>query len=118
MSGSKRIHYHKIKLSDGTVGWVHDEFVAIHVRPAVATQEEAVYKRPDMAAITEKTFKRGDFVVVRKVEGQFVEVTGKPIGDKWFTSGFIKEDNLSYYNDDVKYAATMRRSSRRDQRKN
>ncbi len=75
--GSKRNHYHKITLSDGTGGWVRDELVALHVSPAAVMYNAVVCKRPDQASVTDKTFIGGDFVVVRKVSGAFLEVTGK-----------------------------------------
>jgi hypothetical protein len=103
-SGSKRNHYHKVTLSDGKTGWVRDEFIAIDVYPAVIIHDAQIMKRPDAATVTDKRFMTGDFVVVKKREGQFIEVTGKIFQDKWYTTGFVRSDNLSYADIEIQYA--------------
>jgi len=110
VSGKKRNHFRKVTLSDGKSGWVRDEFIATDVHPAAVTANAQMYKRPDLATVTEKVFMIGDFVVVRKTENDFVEVTGKLMGDKWFTTGFIRSSIISYKEIDVEYAALKRRA--------
>lgn len=110
VSGKKRNHYHKVTLADGNTGWVRDEFLAIDVQPAAVVGEAPIYKRPDIATITEKSFVISDFVVVRKTEGDFVEITGKIAGDKWFTTGFVPATAISYAPIEIQYAALKRRA--------
>src|ERR1041385_4967163 len=50
--GSKRNHFHKIRLSDGSPGWGRDELVALHVVPAAVMTDAAICKRPDHATVT------------------------------------------------------------------
>ncbi len=107
---TKRIYFHKIQLSDGTTGWVRDEFVALHVSPAAIMNNAVVCKRPDEASVTDKTFSTGDFVVVRKVNGRFLEVTGKLENDTWYTTGYISKEFVSYKPIEAEYAALSRRA--------
>ena len=111
VSGSKRNHYHKVILADGNAGWIRDEFLAVDVHPAAVMAEAQIYKRPDIATVTEKSFATGDFIVVKKVEGEFVEVSGKLEGEKWFTTGFIQARNISYTPIEVQYVALKRRAA-------
>lgn len=111
-SGSKRNHYHKVTLSDGKSGWIREEFIAIDVQPAaIKVTATAVYKRPDAATVTDKTFNWTNYIVVKKAEGNFLEVQGKIPGEKWFTSGFIIASSVSYDKLDVEYAALKCRAS-------
>jgi len=108
-SGSKRIHYHKVILTDGKSGWVRDEFIAIDVHPAAIIHSSQVYKRPDPATVTEKAFDFSDYVVVKRTEGNFIEVSGKILGDKWYTTGYILATDVYYDEIEVEYAALKRR---------
>jgi hypothetical protein len=110
LSGKKRNYYHKVVLADGQEGWVRDEFLAIDVQPAAVMSEAQIFKRPDIATVTEKTFTMSDYVVVKKVDGEFVEVTGKIAGEKWFTTGFVQASNISYADLEVQYSGLKRRA--------
>lgn len=110
VSGKKH-PYHKIKLSDGKTGWVRDEFLGINVYPAAIWSQSSVLKRPDYTTTTDKTFMQADFVVVKKKEGEFSEVTGKISGDTWFTTGYVETKNLTFEPLDVRFAALNQRAS-------
>jgi hypothetical protein len=109
--GAKRNHFHKIKLSDASTGWVRDELVALHVAPAAVMTGAVICKRPDHATVTDQAFSIGDFVVVRKVEGNFYEVTGKRVDQKWFSNGYISKDYISFKPIEVEFAAMITRAN-------
>jgi hypothetical protein len=110
-SGSKRNHYHKITLSDGKTGWVRDEFIAIDVYPGVIMEESQIMKRPDAATIIGKKFLAGDLVSVKNRDGQFIEVTGRIAGDKWYSTGYVRSSSISYADIEIGYATMKRRAN-------
>ncbi len=111
VSGSKTHHYHKIRLTDGKTGWVRDEFLGIDVYPGAVLIGTNVFKRPDFTTTTEKAFQMGDFVVVKKKDGEFVEVTGKISHETWFTTGYVAARDISYEPLDVRFAALHQRAN-------
>ena len=110
-SGNKRLKYHKVTLSDGKSGWVRDEFIAIDVFPAAIKDEVVINKRPDISTVTEKKFYTADYVVARESSPGWYEVTGKPVGEKWFVSGYVQSEHLLLEPVDVQYAALSRRAA-------
>jgi uncharacterized protein YgiM (DUF1202 family) len=116
-SGSKRIHYNKVQLSDGKQGWVRNDFIAIDAIPAAFLQETNLCKRPDLATVTDKNFTNMDFVAARPGSDGWVEVTGRRSGDKWFTSGYVKAEALTYTPIEVEFAVLNRRAAETDNQK-
>jgi hypothetical protein len=109
VSGSKLNHYHKVVLSDGKSGWVRDEFIAVDVYPAAVIKESPIYKRPDLVAISDKVLMPMDFAVAKKSSGEWTEVKAKKAGDKWYTSGYVKTNTLSFAPIDVQFVTLRRR---------
>ncbi len=85
-----------VRLNDGTEGWVRSEFVAAEAEPAVLIEETNIYKRPDLLTKTDDKFFKMDIVAVTQVQDTWAEVKGRPTGEKWFKSGWVKADNISY----------------------
>ncbi len=108
-SGDRTYHYHKIQLSDGKQGWVRDEFIAIESLPAASIGSAPIFKRPDIAAVTGKEFGMMDFVAVKPSATNWVEVTGKVAGEKWFTTGYIQKSDLTFDPIDIEFACLNRR---------
>lgn len=116
-SGTKRNHYHKVQLSDGKQGWVRDEFIAIDAIPAAFITVTNLCKRPDLATVTDKNFKYMDFVAARPASDSWVEVTGKRSGDKWFSTGYVKSEALTFKPLEVEFAVLNRRAEEADNQK-
>jgi hypothetical protein len=104
-SGDRTYHYHKVQLSDGKQGWVRDEFIAINSSPAACIAATQIFKRPDIAAVTGKEFAMVDFVAAKPSEGNWIEVTGRITGEKWFTTGYVQKSSLTFDPVDVEFAA-------------
>ncbi|MEQ9217865.1 MAG: SH3 domain-containing protein [Cyclobacteriaceae bacterium] len=85
-----------VRLNDGTEGWVRSEFVAPEAEPAAFIEETNIYKRPDLLTKTDDKFFKMDIVAVIQVQDTWAEVKGRPTGEKWFKSGWVKADNISY----------------------
>jgi len=109
--GEKKYGYFKVQLEDGKQGWVRGDFIARNVVPAVFTAVTSINKRPDLASITDKNFTTMDFVATRPAKDQWIEVTGIPSGEKWFTKGYVHANNLTYNPIDVSFAALYKRAS-------
>ena len=88
--------FFQVRLNDGTEGWVRSEFVEQEAEPAVLVTETNIYKRPDLLTKTDDKFFKMDIVAVTNVQDTWAEVKGRPTGEKWFKSGWVKADNLSY----------------------
>jgi hypothetical protein len=99
----RRYKYSKVKLTDGTEGWTLSQFVALNGIPAAFLKETTTYKRPDLMTATKKNFHTIDFVaLINQTDDGWAEVIGKRVGDSWFTSGWVRNENLSYKKEDVR----------------
>ncbi|MEM9328723.1 MAG: SH3 domain-containing protein, partial [Bacteroidota bacterium] len=84
----------KIKLLDGNEGWILEDFILVGGQPAAILREQTpVYRRPDILTKSDKDFGKFDVIGV-KGEGAFVEFKGMRSDDTWFTSGWIKSENI------------------------
>ena len=110
-TAGKSYNYYKVQLQDGKQGWVRADFIAKNVAPAVFTGVTAINKRPDLASATDKNFSAMDFVATRPAKDNWIEVTGIPFGEKWFTKGYVHADNLSYDPIDISFAALYKRAT-------
>jgi hypothetical protein len=105
LSGKKRVKFHKIRLTDGTEGWVREDFIAVNSAPAACIKETTIYRRPDFMTPSGKNFKMMDVVAVKSKSGEeWSEVIGKRAGDTWFSSGWVKTENLALSAVDVAFA--------------
>lgn len=105
LSGSKTVRFRKVQLTDGTQGWVREDFIALNGTPAAFTKDAVIYKRPDMMTTSGKNFQKMDFVAIKNtVDGGWAEVIGKRAGDSWFSSGWVKSDALTSAQADVAFS--------------
>ncbi len=103
--GNRRYQYLKLRLIDDTEGWVRSDFVAVDATPGAMLKEATIYKRPDMMTSTEKSFNQMDFVAISNSSGDgWAEVIGKRLGDAWFSSGWVKSENLTTQPTDVAFS--------------
>ncbi|MBK6263988.1 hypothetical protein JKA74_02980 [Marivirga sp. S37H4] len=93
-SSEKNREYVEIKLGDDKQGWVVSDFVVEGTAVAAVTDAQ-IFKRPDLLTKTDKSFKSMDVLALIDTRDDWVEVTGKKQGDKWFSSGWIKRTDLS-----------------------
>jgi SH3-like domain-containing protein len=94
-TGSKVRDYMKIKLGDGTEGWIQANLVAADVVPSAVKSDTKLYNRPDILAPSNKEFNTMQFVVVTETQGEWSKVKGKRPGDGWFSEGWVKSDHLT-----------------------
>lgn len=101
-SKDRIVKFNRIKLGDGTEGWVRAEFIAVNAVPAAFLNDATIYKRPDLMTSSKKNFYAMDFVAVQsKNQNGWAEVKGKRSGDTWFTTGWVKSENLTLDMKDV-----------------
>jgi hypothetical protein len=97
--------YHQVKLSDRTEGWMRTEFLAINGVPATFVTTSNIFKRPNEMTETLKVFDMLDFVAIMSTTGSdWCEVKGKPVGQKWFSVGWVKCQDLSRKEEDIRYS--------------
>lgn len=90
--------YLKVRLSDGTEGWVSSYLIARDAVPAGVEKKSTVYKRPDLLTATDKAFEPLEFVaIVSYGEDNWVEV----VGSKRLKSGWIKGSGLTQQDDNI-----------------
>lgn len=90
--------YLKIKLSDGSVGWVYEHLFALGGELAIINKETALYKRPDIMTFEGKKLEPMDMVVQfkNKEQGDWHQITGL----KREKNGWIQGD-ISAIQDEV-----------------
>lgn len=97
--------YHRVKLSDGTEGWMRTDFLAIDGVPATFLELTNIFKRPDDVTQTLKTFDVLEFVAIKSMsESGWCEVKGQPFGQEWFSTGWVKCESLSREKNDIRYS--------------
>lgn len=80
--------YIKIKLSDGTEGWVNEYLFAQKAKLAAITKMTSIYERPDqMTLIRDKKAEFGEIVAVMNKEGDWIQVLGKKKSIKGYILG-------------------------------
>jgi hypothetical protein len=101
----KIYNYQLVKLGDGTQGWIRKEFIAINAVPAAFLHDAMIYKRPDLMTSSKKNYTAMDFVAVKNTNKDgWTEVIGKRSGDTWFTTGWVKNENLTMDQKDVMFS--------------
>jgi len=98
----KEREWAKVRLIDGKEGWIMQDFIVINGQPAaVLNDKTTVYRRPDILTKSDKSFNKFDVVAIETEDGDFLEVRGVEQGGTWFTSGWIKKENVTLKNIDV-----------------
>lgn len=113
-SSSKVRDYVKIKLGDGTEGWIQKNLTAIDVLPYAVKSTTKLYQRPDILASSKKEFEMMQFVVVTDTQEDWMKVMGKKPTDGWFSEGWVKSSHLSSSDIDVTVAILAERAMSSD----
>jgi hypothetical protein len=100
----------KIKLTDGSQGWVQSTFMAVGAKTYVLKDKTKLYKRPDILSAGKDEFDKMQFVVVTEDQGEWVKIKGKKTADTWFKEGWIKTDRLIDSEVDVTVAILAERA--------
>ena len=93
--------YIKIRLTDGTEGWVQANLMAIGAKPYAVKETTKLYKRPDILSVGKDEFEKMQFVVATEGQGEWVKVKGKKRTDSWFKEGWIKLEKLTEIEVDI-----------------
>lgn len=100
----------KIKLTDGTQGWVQANLMAVGAAPYVLRERTKLYKRPDILSAGKDEFDIMQFVVITENQGEWVKIKGKKRTDSWFKEGWVKIDKLVGTEIDVTVAILTERA--------
>ncbi len=100
----------KVKLTDGTEGWVQANMMAVDAKPFVLREKTKLYKRPDILSAGKDEFDVMQFVVILEEQGEWVKIKGKKRTDGWFKDGWIKMDKLVGNEIDVTVAILTERA--------
>jgi hypothetical protein len=84
----------KIKLTDGKVGWVQGNMMAIGGKPYALVEKTKLYKRPDILSVGKEEFDKMQFVVITEEQDEWAKIKGKKKTDGWFKEGWVKMDKL------------------------
>ncbi len=116
-ASSKKVQYDKVQLSDGTVGWVQDRFIASPALAAVIIKDSYLYSRADEVTKTDTKFSKMDIVGITGTteftgpeDREWYKVKGKPSGENWFKEGWIKSTDISDYSVDVSTAMLAKKA--------
>ncbi|NJO92108.1 MAG: hypothetical protein HC831_26405, partial [Chloroflexia bacterium] len=106
----KPVEYVKIKLTDGTAGWVEKRFMAIDAEPYALKESSKLYGRPDILSAGKDEFGKMQYVVAIEEQDEWVKVKGvkKEIG--WYKEGWVKKDHLTSDEIDVTVAVLAYRA--------
>ncbi len=106
----KDVDFVKMKLTDGTTGWVEKRFMAIDAEPYALKETSKLYKRPDILSAGKDEFETMQYVVVLEEQEEWVKIKGvkKEIG--WYREGWIKKDHLTADEIDVTVAVLAYRA--------
>lgn len=96
--------YLLVRLKDETEGWSRTEFVIPEAEAAVFLEDTDIYNRPDLLTKTDNQFSKMDIVAIKSTQDDWAEIVGKPTGEKWLKSGWVKANNLSKEDVDIAMA--------------
>lgn len=102
--------FYKVKLLDGSEGWLQADFVTLNARPALVITKSDIYSRPDLSTITKKSFDLLDIIAISSAKDDWLEVTGKRKNGKWMEKGWIKNSGYSESTTDIAVALLMNRA--------
>ncbi len=100
----------KIKLTDGTLGWVQANMMSVGTKPFVLKEKSKIYKRPDILSAGKDEFERMQFVVITENQGEWAKIKGKKKTDTWFKDGWIKTEKLIDSEVDISVAILVERA--------
>jgi hypothetical protein len=89
----KKREYIKIKLSDGTKGWISTWSVVLGAYVGVIQESTKIYKRPDLLSESGKNFDTMNIVAVEEENGDWVRVTGEGrVKSGWLQKSIIRKN--------------------------
>lgn len=106
----KPVEFVKVKLTDGTTGWVQANFMAIDAKPYAVKETTKLYKRPDILSAGKDEFEIMQFVVVLEEQDDWAKIKGKKRTDGWFKEGWVKKDRLTDNEIDITVAILAERA--------
>lgn len=107
---SENREYIKVKLSDGTKGWVYSYLFAENATLAAFTKKSKIYQRPDMMTSTNKNFEEADLVAI--IDNQDGGKWKKVVGKKKSKKGWVKDNSqLSMDETDLAVAVQLGRAN-------
>lgn len=102
--------YFKIKLTDGTEGWVESKYIILDAQAYTVVENTKLYKRPDVLTATEITLDKLQYVVAIKEQNDWLEIRVKTDKDSWFTEGWVKASQCSKKSADVTVSILAKRA--------
>jgi lipoprotein LenA len=102
--------YIKVKLTDGTTGWIEGRFMAIDAEPYALKGNSKLYKRPDILSAGKNEFEKMQYVVVLEEQGDWAKVKGIKKSAGWYREGWVKKEHLTGDEIDVTVAVLMARA--------
>jgi len=109
-NAKKPVEFVKVKLTDGTTGWVQANFMAIDAKPYAVKETTKLYKRPDILSAGKDEFEIMQFVVALEEQDDWVKIKGKKRTDGWFKEGWVKKDRLTDNEIDITVAILAERA--------
>jgi hypothetical protein len=102
--------YIRIRLTDGTEGWVQANLMSIGGKPYAVKETTKLYKRPDILSVGKDEFEKMQFVIAIDGQEEWVKVKGKKKTDSWFKEGWVKLDRLTEIEVDITVAILAERA--------
>ncbi len=99
-SSDQNLEYHKIRLSDGKVGWALAYSLVRGAKSGAITQRTYIHQRPDLLTVTDAMFEPMDMVAISRIDGDWYEA----VGNQRKKSGWIRKDGVSFLQADVAVA--------------
>lgn len=109
-NAKKPVEFVKVKLTDGTTGWVQANFMAIDAQSYAVKETTKLYKRPDILSAGKDEFEIMQFVVVTEEQDDWAKIKGKRRTDGWFKEGWVKKDRLTNNEIDITVAILAERA--------
>lgn len=103
-----KLEYLKVKLSDGTEGYVNAFCVDTGAYVGVIYNTAKVYKRPDLLSQSDQKMEVMEIVAVEEENGSFIRVTGE---NRW-KNGWIQKEAISKDKQDIVTAVLLKKALR------
>jgi hypothetical protein len=99
------VRYMNVRLSDGTTGWVRQEFLVVGAQAGAIMAPVRLHQRPDSLTMTDRRLEFMDMVAVVAETDQWLEVIGK----QRRTQGWIRKGVATRRKEDVANAVYARK---------
>ena len=98
--------YHKIEVSDGTVGWSSEYTVAVDAEPSVAIKRTPIFRRPNLLTMTSEEFDPMEMLAIVEADSEWIRVVGRQNKKK----GWVKLTAVSMRPEDVAVGVLARKA--------